>query len=212
MTQTKTVDFKVKDIGIENKRILQFVGSTAAPDRDGDILEVNGWELDNYRKNPVLLWAHDYKMPPIGRAIKVAKQNGKLVFDIQFPHEGIYPFADTVYELYKGGFMNATSVGFIGKEWVERDDEAVRDVPKWQRGRRYTKHELLELSAVPVPSNPQALQLAKAKGIIGGKQAKYFEDIEIEIEDDVTELDIKATDEQIKHMVIHTIRHTLRGN
>lgn len=88
------------------------------------------------------LWAHDYTVPPIGRALDVRAVNNQLVFDIEFPVKGIYPLADSVYELYKGGFMKATSVGFQGKEFE----------PRQGGGTLYKKQELLELSAVPVPA------------------------------------------------------------
>lgn len=159
--QSKTINFNVKQIG--DDRILRFIGSTEHEDRDGDTLSINGWDLKNYLKNPVFLWAHDYNIPPIGRALKVAVQNKKLVFDIEFPAKGIYPFADTIYELYKGGFLNATSVGFVGKEATPT-----------ATGFHFTKQELLELSAVPVPSNPTALQQAKSLGLINETSAKWI--------------------------------------
>jgi len=48
-----------------------IVISTDAVDRDGDIIEVDGWEIDNYLANPVVLWAHDYRGVPVGRALEV---------------------------------------------------------------------------------------------------------------------------------------------
>jgi uncharacterized protein len=161
-----SLNFQVKQVGEPEERILRFIGSDETPDRDGDVISIDGWELGNYLKNPVFLWAHDYSIPPVGKAIDVFIKNGKLIFDIQFPEKGIYPFADLVYNLYKGGFLNATSVGFIGKEYEERDDEAVNDTPAWRRGVKFTRQELLELSAVPVPSNPSALQQAKSLGAV----------------------------------------------
>lgn len=161
-----SLNFQVKQVGEPEDRILQFIGSDETADRDGDIISVDGWDVKNYLNNPVFLWAHDYSIPPVGKALRVYKQNGKLMFDIQFPEKGIYPFADLVYNLYKGGFLNATSVGFIGKEAEPRDDDAVKDLPEWQRGVKFLKQELLELSAVPVPSNPSALQQAKSLGAV----------------------------------------------
>lgn len=220
---TKTIDFKVKQLG-ENDRILRFIGSSETPDRDGDIILASGWELDNYKKNPVFLWAHDASIPPIGKAVNVSVQNRKLYFDIEFPEKGMYPLADTVFGLYKGGFLNATSVGFMGKEALKRDDEAVKDLPEWQRGVKYLKQELLELSAVPVPSNPTALQQAKSKGYISSNVAKFF-DIEIDdsvieiiedenfvlevIEDDSIEVDVEPG--EINSMVSNALKTAITG-
>ncbi|OKP90163.1 hypothetical protein [Paenibacillus sp. P32E] len=52
-------------------------------------------------------------------------ENKQLAFDIEFLVKGLYPLADTVYVLYKGGFMKATSVGFQGKELEPHDKAAV---------------------------------------------------------------------------------------
>lgn len=171
----KTFNFKVKTVGAEEDRVLRFIGSTETPDRDGDVISADGWELDRYRENPVFLWAHDYKTPPIGKAVRVWVENKKLMFDIEFATADINPFADTIYKLYRGGFLNATSVGFVGKQAVERDDAAVKDTPSWQVGVKFTQQELFELSAVPVPSNPTALQTAKAKGYITATEQESVE-------------------------------------
>jgi phage head maturation protease len=164
--RVSSLNFQVKEVGVPEERRLQFIGSDETPDRDGDVISVGGWDLSNYKTNPVFLWAHDYSIPPVGKATNVYTEKGKLLFDIQFPEKGIYPFADLVYNLYKGGFLNATSVGFIGKEAEQREDDAVKDLPEWRRGVKFMKQELLELSAVPVPSNPSALQQAKSIGAV----------------------------------------------
>lgn len=170
------IPFEVKEVEGQD-RVLRFIGSDETPDRDNDIIEAAGWELVNYRKNPVFLWAHDYRFPPIGRAVKVSKEEGGLMFDMEFPAEGIFPFADLIYNLYKGKFLRATSVGFIPKKSKPRDDDLVDEsLPEWRRGIRYQKQELLELSAVPVPSNPNALEVARSKGYVTEDQAEALAD------------------------------------
>ena len=64
----------------------------------------------------------------IGKATNVGIDPTKkaLVFDIQFATEE-YEFAKTVYNLYKGGFLNATSVGFMIKEWHFDEDTFISD-------------------------------------------------------------------------------------
>lgn len=202
----KALGFQVKQLGQDDDRTLRFIGSTEAEDRDGDVLAINGWELDNYRKNPVFLWAHDYSIPPIGKTIKLAVEHGKLMFDVQFPEVGIYPLADTVYELYRKGFLNATSVGFIGKEGTPI-----------ATGVRFTRQELLELSAVPVPSNPTALQQAKAKGYISANTQKFFDDSEdgmIEIVEDNGMIEVMIEEgsnaySALKGLIQQTVKDTL---
>jgi HK97 family phage prohead protease len=157
----KDLECDIRQVGDPKDRVLEFVGSTPHVDRYGDIIEVEGWELRNYKKNPVFLWAHDYKQPPIGKALKVEKTDTGLVFRIKFAEPEVYPFADTIYKLYLGGYLRATSVGF---QDLER--EPIMDKEGRQTGWRYKRAELYELSAVPVPANPQALIMAVQKGVV----------------------------------------------
>lgn len=199
MTKQSTVYCTVKQFGEAEERILRFIGSTETRDRDGDVLAVDGWELANYLKNPVFLWAHDYSIPPIGKAINVTVRNKQLLFDIEFPEEGVYPLADTVYKLYRGGFLSATSVGFIGKDGMPI-----------ATGTHFTRQELLELSAVPVPSNPTALQQAKAKGFISSGAQKFFDDVAvIEIIDNRIEID--CTEAEVKTLVGQAVKNAIKG-
>jgi HK97 family phage prohead protease len=155
-------ELEVKAVG-DNE--IEIVGSTATRDRDDEVIVADGIDLRNYKKNPVVLPAHDYWQPAIGRAKSVKLENGKLKFRIEFPEEGVNPVADIYRKLYKSGFMKASSIGFIPKEWnLGKGDKDPR--------RTFTKTELLEISLVSVPANPQALvteksiQEAMSKGIL----------------------------------------------
>jgi len=160
----KILPFEVKEV---SPRVLEFVGSTESQDREGDIIMAKGWKLANYKKNPVFMWAHNYTDPPVGKAIEVWAKDGQLRFHVQFAERHEYEFADTVYQLYKGGFIRATSVGFIPikSEPIETKED---EDDNWfsHQPTRYLQQELLELSGCPVPANPEALAEAKAKGII----------------------------------------------
>jgi len=171
----KTLDFAVKQVGDPQDRTLEFVGSTADVDRYGDIIEVAGWDLENYEKNPVFLWGHDYKQPPVGKSVKVGKTDQGLLFQVKFPTAEIYPFADTIYKLYLGGYLRATSVGF---QDLER--EPITDKEGRQTGFRYKKQELYELSAVPLPANPNALVMAVQKGVVSSREVEQVSGIFIE--------------------------------
>lgn len=150
-------------------RVLRFTSSDETPDRQRDIVRASGWVLDNYMRNPVFLWAHDYSQPPIGKTVNVEVKGKKLITDVEFADADTYKFADTIYRLYKGGFLNAVSVGFTPLEWEGKDGDD--DVPKWE-GNVFIKQELLEHSAVPVPANPNALVHAKAAKVITAKELK----------------------------------------
>lgn len=149
----------VKSVNKDDRTII-IVGSDETKDRDGDIIAVSGWELDNFLKNPVFLFAHDHSGVPIGSATKVVRRKNpaRLEFHEKFPSEGVYPFADMILNLFQEKVMNASSVGFIPKKWEELPKEE-GDANRWFPSRKFVKQELLELSAVAVPSNPSALQI-----------------------------------------------------
>ena len=129
-------------------------------DRMGEVVHPAGVDLENYRKNPVILWAHNYNLPPIGSAKWVQRQEHGIVAK---PRWANHQFAQDIKELYAQGHMKAWSIGFIPKEW--EDGNGTKKAPS----RIYTKTELLEFSAVPVPANPAALSLALAKGLVVNK-------------------------------------------
>lgn len=127
--------------------------SDESTDRYDSEIKVDGWMLDAYRKNPVVLWAHDDRMPPIGRAAKVWIEDKALKSECEFaPTE----FARMVEQLVRGKFLNAVSAGWMTHEWGI-DEE--RDVLVFR------KQELIEYSWVPCPGNANALVEARAAGI-----------------------------------------------
>lgn len=144
----------------EDELVLQFAISTGVEDRDGDTINPKGWNLKNYKKNPVVLWAHSYWNPPIAQGLKVWIEDEKLKAIAKFTDEELYPFGYMIYRMCKAGFLNATSVGFQPTKWEDRrNDEGL-----WL-GYNFLKQELLEFSVVPVPSNPEALIEARSAGI-----------------------------------------------
>ena len=135
----------------DKDRAITFVLSTDDVDRHGDIISADGWTLDSYRANPVLLWAHDYRQPAIGRAAKMWTEPHRLLANMEFaPTE----FAQEIASLYRTGFQWGVSVGFKPIRYEERRDEKTGAF----LGLRFLEQELLEVSAVPVPANRSALR------------------------------------------------------
>jgi len=159
--------------GKDNNRRMKFIISTSSPDRDGDIIEASGWDLTNYKKNPVVLFAHDSWRPPVGKGVSVEVDGDKLIAEAEFMDESIDKtgFSETIYQMLKHGFLNATSIGMIPHEWEELTDERGNI-----KGFHFKKQELLEFSIVPVPANPEALSLAQEKGINIDPLEDWFEE------------------------------------
>jgi HK97 family phage prohead protease len=138
---------KLKGILERKEGEIYGVASTETIDRQGEVIKQDGWELDNFKSNPVLLVSHNYQEFPIGKATEIKVEGGRLVFRAVFSQTT--QKAIEAYSLIKEGILNAFSVGFIPREY---DDE---------NGNIITKAELLEISLVPVPANPEAVVLAK---------------------------------------------------
>ncbi len=159
---------ELKAIDVE-RRIIDFVISTAAVDREGDTIAVDGWELESFRKNPVILFAHDHREPPIARALSIGTDGARLAARAEFMAPDLSAFSYMIFRMYAEGFMKATSVGFQPLEW-SFTEEADRKL-----GIDFSRQELLEFSAVPVPANPEALVQARAKGIDTGPLKQWAE-------------------------------------
>ena len=139
--------FAVETKAVGNRSFI-ITASTESPDRMGDTIKADGWDFTNFMKNPVILWAHKYDQPPVAKANKVFVENNQLKMEIEFPPAGADEFSDKVFNFLSDGFLNAFSVGFIPIEYTPND----------KGGNDYLKQELLEVSVVPVPANPEALR------------------------------------------------------
>lgn len=155
------MDKKIKELMFDIKnfddkdRTFEAIASTEDVDRYGDIIKQEGWELDEFMKNPVIAWGHDYMQPPIAKAEEVKVKDKKLFFKAKFPKKGIFPFADLIFDLFKERILKAFSVGFWPKDFDENESG----------GFTFKRQELLEISAVTVPANPNALALAYQKSM-----------------------------------------------
>jgi HK97 family phage prohead protease len=161
----KTLDVEVK--ADDASRELTFRISTGTADRVNDTIATAGWEIAAYQKNPVMLWAHDYTSLPVAKATRIWADPSALHATAEFTPAGLVRFNDIVFDLYKGGWLNAVSVGFRPLEWEFTNDK------NRPGGIDFIKQELLEFSAVPVPANPDALIEARAAGLDQGELRKW---------------------------------------
>lgn len=137
-----------------SNRVIPFILSTADEDRVGDTIDQTGWKLDNYLKNPVVLWCHDQSVPPIGKCVSLGIESGALVGRVEFATAEQHPLAETIFKLAESGFVSAGSVGFRPIKFEINEGG----------GLDFKEQELLEFSIVGVPCNPAALARVKAEG------------------------------------------------
>jgi HK97 family phage prohead protease/HK97 family phage major capsid protein len=130
--------------------------SDESPDRMGDVIKADGWDLTNFKKNPVALWAHRSDMPPIGRWRDLHIENQSLRGYLELAPAGTSERIDEIRKLVEAGILKAVSVGFkpIHSQPRRNGEKIV--------GEYFQKQELVETSLVSVPANPNALAVAKS--------------------------------------------------
>jgi HK97 family phage prohead protease len=146
-----------KDLG---DGLLETVVTTTALDRHNESIDSSGVNTDSYMANPVVLYGHDYASLPIGKAVSLTKSDNSITAKFQLAVEE-YPFAKTVYDLIKGGYLNAVSIGGVVREWS-------------QDMKTILKMDMVEFSVVPVPANPEAIITGRSFEEATGKSFEQF--------------------------------------
>lgn len=149
---------------------VTVIASAPTEDRMDDIVEAP-WKLDRFKANPVIQWAHRYDIPPVGRATSVTVEDGLLMATIEFDEADTNPLGQTVASQMRRGFLNAVSVGFAPGETIDRRSLPEDDPRHNDRGMVFRGSELLEISVVPIPANPEALALRTAAAKLDPRSA-----------------------------------------
>ena len=147
-----------------DQRMVEFIASTDAVDSYGTVLPVDKWDLSRYAKNGVVGYQHDiyYTDDPdnvIGRG-EAFVEGDALVIRIFFEPADINRKAEKVYQKVLFGSINAVSVGVQATapgHWGQERDGEDPDVYY------YNGQQLLEVSVVNVPSNPEAVKRSAAE-------------------------------------------------
>lgn len=145
-----------RDAGAEADRTVTFVIGNSTVDRYNDTIATNGYQTEDYLRNPVVLWGHRSWDPPIASCRDLSTEGDNLVAVDQFATKDVYPFADLIYNLLALGFIRMTSVGMIPLEWSY--DEV-------RGGFNFMKQELIEHSVVSIGANRDALKRAASDGV-----------------------------------------------
>ena len=139
----------------------KVVISTPSLNSYGTRVLTSGIDIEQYKKNPILLYMHrrgEREDAPIGRVedvhIEVDKLVGSLVFDEKDD------FARKVAQKWADGFLRMVSAGLT---IIELSDDPAVLLPG-QRRMTITKSKLDEVSVVDIGANDDALALYNAEG------------------------------------------------
>lgn len=172
--------------------IFTAVASTASEDRQGEIVAVEGWQLKNFKDNPILLFMHDHNKP-LGRATKVWIDKTGIKPKLSFKGfiSTATDYGRAAKQLMEEGILNSFSVGFRP---IEMD------------GNTITKSELYEISLVSVPANPDARLIAMKSLEGAGIDEEVIKEFVPEEKKETSEIEelrthVKQLEEQIQFAV-----------
>ncbi len=173
-----------KSVGLEyldgyEGRVVEHVITDETKDRYGDIVRAKGADVNNFKKNPVILFGHNYTDFPIGKSIKVwvdkDNKNVKswgLYFDKRVDETGR---SSVAFKFITAGGLPAVSVGFMPTKINRPKSKEEREkIGLGEYGVEFTGWELLEYSAVPVPANPNALQNMVKSGELNRRECEMI--------------------------------------
>ena len=189
----------------KGSKSLKIAGyaNTITKDRAGDVVTAEAWAkgVENYRKNPVMLYQHKHDCP-IGRIEKIVVDKKGIyvegaVSDAAEKNHGIHT-------LIKDGALKSFSVGFRVKDGkYNRNDDSMT----------ITDVELLEISIVSVPCNQDSL-FSIRKGFDSEddytKFVKEFKEIDQNDQKAMRRIKAGITDMAIGHY--HTVEVDENGN
>jgi hypothetical protein len=189
---------------------MRHIVSTEDINCYGYILRNAGMDDTEYRKNPVVLWAHEvsggfFEKSPNPSDLIVGKNISLTVTDKGI--EAITEFADTelgneVMNLNMDGFLNAWSVRWDFVNGEDKDLSFINETPiviNWKPK---------EYSSCVLPGNPYATnKLEQALSIVKTPLMKNYlhnQLITAKINDDIKNLELNI-DEKIKNLAPNTI-------
>ena len=153
--------------------IYTFRITSPTVDRQGEVVTTDGWRFDAYPRNPVVLNSHDYTdiEAIVGRCVAINRDGDSWTADLRFNST---EYGCLAKELIDCGDLRAVSVGFrpivieypdvpslrAARTLTDAQEKALVNVAQDPgTAIRHVEKELLEISVVPVPANPDAIRL-----------------------------------------------------
>lgn len=136
----------------------RIIINTASADRDRDRVMPSGAAVEDYLRNPIVQWGHNYRDPwaTVGKTTSLEKEAGGLIAEFELrPAANDQDPQNIIRLLWEGEWIRTASIGFIPKAGK----------PNELGGTDFSAWDLLEWSLVPIPSNQDALRLA-VKGLL----------------------------------------------
>lgn len=159
------------------KGIVEYVASDETLDSYHEIIRADGWRFTNFKKNAPFVDSHDYSTIKnlVGEVLDFKVAGGQLVETVRWAKDVAgNTLAKLGWDMTEAGFLKAVSVGFWptkfvtsvdGKEYQKQLTELGLE-PDTHVRTIFTEQEQVELSAVIIGANPNALAKAYKAGLV----------------------------------------------
>jgi len=181
-TLRRTIHPEIRIID-ETEGLSEYIASDETVDSYREVIRADGWRFDFFKKNAPFVDSHNYESITnlLGTVVDFSVSNGRLIetvkWAIDVPENKA---AQLGWKMAQSGHLKAVSVGFRPVKAVSQgqgdfeaeclelgiDSRSVRTI--------YLEQQQLELSAVILGANPQAVALAYKAGIIDESDLELF--------------------------------------
>ena len=104
----------------DDNRTIRYIATKEAVDSMGRVFKVAGMDLSPLKKFKSIYWNHNTDDLPIGQATAIRKRKDEVYVDVKFAKMDENSFADTVYKLVRGGYINGGSIGISADlKWMD---------------------------------------------------------------------------------------------
>jgi len=167
----KRVTIAPQDIAKGERADISLITSDAV-DRDFEVMIPKGGDWSQFKRNPVVTFAHSYDQLPVGRAlwvkpVKDDKQAGWLAKTQYTERPEDWKdawFPDAVWHFVKSGDLPGKSIGFLPMDGSPPEEKEIKARPELASVRFVIRKWLaFEYAAAPVQSNPDAIVVAVGK-------------------------------------------------
>lgn len=176
-TQRRTINAEVRIID-SSRGVVDYVASDETLDSYQEVIRADGWRFNNFKKNAPFVDSHDYRSLDrlLGKVLEFRVADRKLIERVQWAKDiPENQLAQLGWRMTEAGYLKAVSVGFWPTRWVSKYDsdrgpwleqlEAIGTHEESGIRRIFIEQEQVELSAVIIGANPNALAKSYKDGL-----------------------------------------------
>ncbi|MCK9320013.1 HK97 family phage prohead protease [Methanoculleus sp.] len=145
--------------------VYTFVMTEEKVDRDGEVVVLDGLDINEFLKNPQLFYNHESRNYPIGLVKSIRREGNRLIGDIWLNQ--ITEESKIVKQLIDAGNLKTGSIGFSVTDATWNDKDGVYYL---------TKSELYEFSICNIPSNTGSVRI-KAGAVLNQNNKKSINNV-----------------------------------